>query len=135
MKNDELIIKDAVFAKTNIINGKIVTDSDGREEFHIVRTATCVIDESENKAIDIETGEVFDVVRRERGIIIPEDYERILDGNEYILNLIPKNWDQISLLYQLSIKDRAKKIYKRYLAVKQEEDVQKVKKIGKKHKN
>lgn len=135
MKNNEVIIKEVVFAKANIQKGKIQMNPDGLPEFSFVRTATCVIDNEENKAIDIETGEVFDVVKREKGIILNDEYPRILDGQEHALRLMPKDWDKISLLYQLAIKDRAKKIYKRYLASKQEDNIVKVKKIGKKPQN
>ena len=131
MKNN-IVIKEAVFAKVSIVNGKKQIDTEGRHEFFVVRTATCVIDEDENKAIDME---VFDVVRRVKGAIVSEDYDRILDGQEHILRLVSKDWDKISLLYQLAIRDRAKKIYKRYLASKHEDDIIKVKKIGKKTQN
>ena len=134
MKKDELVIKEAIFAKVNTYKGKLQMDQDGRHEFSTVRTATCVVDEANNKAIDIETGEVFDVVRRIKGIIVDEDYDKILDGNEHILELFSKDWDKISLLYQLALKDRAKKIYKRYLENRQDEVV-KVKKIGNKIRN
>ena len=133
MKNNEVIIEDVLFAKANIKRGTVQLNPDGLPEFSFVRTATCVIDKEESKAIDIETGEIFDIVKREKGIILNNEYDRILDGQEHALRLMPKNWDKISLLYQLALKDRAKKMYKRYLDSKQD-NVAKVKKIGQKAK-
>lgn len=104
-------------------------------EFELVKTATCVIDAERNKAIDIETGEIWSLVQRDDvGYILIEEFPKILTGETCALGTYEKDWDKISLLYKLLLKERAKKIFQRYLdSLVVEEN--KVKKIGEKKSN
>lgn len=118
MKNDELLIKEVTLAR----HGGVV-DSSARMEgnkyahFHVVdftveRTITCVIDMNDNVAIDIETGDIWNLIKRDKNNRIVGD---LIPNQLYAVVCRDKNWDEISYLYQLSLKARAKKIYQRYL--------------------
>ena len=138
MKNNNIIIKEVKLAKyTGNQNTKSGAKNSRRDhytsfEFELVKTTTCVIDVERNKAIDIETGEIWNLVQRnDQGIILKEELTKILTGEICALRTYEKDWDKISLLYKLTLKDRAKKIYMRYLDSLGNECA-KVKKIGKK---
>ena len=122
MKNDEVIIKEVTIASatgrhdsSHKYSQNTITPAT-TFEFTAVKTVTCVIDEERSNAIDIETGEKWHLVRRnELGFILPEEFDQILNGKDFALKTKDKEWDKISLLYQLVLKERAKKIFDRYL--------------------
>lgn len=144
MKNNELIIKEVILAKNGTKgvsfyspsasnNGTLVSGT--TFSFDIEKTITCVIDEANSKAIDIETNEVWNLIKRnENGKILREEYPKILNGEVCALRTIDKNWDKISMLYQLNLKERARKVYQRYLDGLPKKEDEKVYTIGNKKK-
>ena len=124
MKNDELLIKEVTLARY----GGVV-DSSGQIEknryvhFHIVdftveRTIICVIDTNDNVAIDIETGEVWNLVERDDNNRISSE---LIPNQLYPLVCNDKDWSRISYLYQITLKSRAKKMHQCYLENKFQE--------------
>jgi len=127
--SSKVIIKEAVLArptghrdsgytmKDEKVVGKLII------EFENVKTETCVIDEERGKAISVETRQVYDFVRRDPvGRIASHEIEKIKSNEIIALRLMDKNWDKISMLYQLSLKERAKEVFKSYIeSISQEE--------------
>ena len=117
-----VIIKEAVLARPTgqfdsgyEMTGKTV-HSKLMIEFENVKTETCVIDEERGKAISIETREIYDFVKRnETGRIVSHEIEKIKPNEIIALRLMDKDWDKISMLYQLSLKVRAKEVYESYM--------------------
>lgn len=122
MKNNDVIIKEVTIARKEAETDAFCTLNDESLSkkktivFEQVKTITCVIDEVNSKAIDIETREVWDIIRRdEKGKIIPEDYDKAFNGEPCALRLQEKNWEKMSMLYQLSLQDRGRRVYQSYL--------------------
>lgn len=126
MKDSRLLIQDVVLAKC----GGVVNNSKDNEkcvqviEFTFEKTITCVVDKINNVAIDIETCKVWPIIKRDENNRIVDD---LIQDQLYPIKFIDKNWDEISYLYQISLKARAKDIYQRYLKNK-EIDKMKIKK-------
>lgn len=132
MKNDELLIKEVTLARYGGIVGSSAQMHGGIYtrlhvvDFTVERTITCVIDTNDNVAIDIETGDIWNLVER-------DDSNRILgelvSGQLYPLVCNDKDWSRISYLYQITLKSRAKKMHQCYLENKLQEqrDKQKIK--------
>lgn len=142
MKNKNLIIKEVILAKNgtkevsfyspDVSNARTLIPATAFS-FDIEKTITCVIDEENCKAIDLETNEVWDLIKRnDKGQILKEDYPKILSGEICALRTIDKNWEKISLLYQLDLKDRARKVYQKYLDNLPQKEDEKVYTIRKK---
>ncbi len=134
MKINEIAVKEATLAKYECVGDYRVGFENGKKKtfevltFTTVKTINCVVDYGSNEVIDIETGETFKMpVRNDDGQIVSFDKEQEL----HPIVIMDKNWDEISYLYQLSLKAQAKKVYNRYLLSKEE---QKIKKIGSKTK-
>lgn len=139
MKEEKIIIKEVTLAKPtgNSDNGASSESGIHIEsksiEFETVRIADCVIDIASNTAIEIETNEVFPIVKRDRNNRIDKsEAELIAKGDTVALHLLEKDWKKISMLYQINLKARAKKVYMDYLKNKQKDEAQKIKTIGKK---
>lgn len=123
MKNNDVIIKEVTIARKEaatedfcIFNDESVSQKRSIV-FEQIKTITCVIDEVNNKAIDIETKEVWDIIRRnDKGHIIPEDYEKAFSGEPCALRIKEKDWEKMSMLYQLSLKDRGRKVLQNYFS-------------------
>ena len=120
--SNQVIIKEAVLARPtghrdsgyamhdDKVVGKMMI------EFENVKTETCVIDEQRGKAISIETREIYDFVKRdEAGRITSHEIEQMGPNDIIALRLIDKDWDKISMLYQLSLKKRAKEVFESYM--------------------
>lgn len=124
MKNNELLINEVTLARYGgVVDSSAQMEGNKYTHFHVVdfttdRTITCVIDVVDNVAIDIETGEVWNLLKRNENYRIIDE---LIPGQIYPVVLRDKNWSRISQLYQLSLKARAKKIYQRYLESKHEE--------------
>lgn len=118
MKNDELVIKEITLARYGgvVDSTSVVEDNKYKHiqisDFTVEKTITGIVDWYNEVIIDIETGKVFKILNR-------DEKRRIIDelkiGELYPLFMRDKNWDEISLLYQLVIKSQAKRVYQRYL--------------------
>lgn len=78
-------------------------------------TITCVIDFDNNKAIDIENGNVYEMVKRdEKGRIINSAENPVKFDYPYVTEYKEKNMEKVSMLYGLQMKSRAKRAYEEY---------------------
>lgn len=78
---------------------------------------TCVIDFENAKAINIESGSVYDIVPRdERGRIKNSSANPIKFNHLYVTEYKEKKMENISMLYGLQMKSRAKRAYEEYKA-------------------
>ncbi len=124
MKNDELLIKEVTLARYNgVVDSSAQIDGNKYAHLQVVdftveRTITCVIDTNDNVAIDIETGDVWNLVKRDANNRISSE---LISGQLYPVVYNDKDWSRISYLYQITLKARAKKIYQCYLENKFEE--------------
>lgn len=105
-------------------------------EFTNIKTVDCVIDEERGNAIDLETGNIYHIIKRDNfNNILKEEVDRINDipnGDLLVYKYYRKNMKNISLLYQMYINARAQKKYQEYLEkIKTEKDI-KVKTIRRK---
>lgn len=128
MINDKLLIQDVTLARCGEVVDETSQSFGGKVshscvvEFITEKTITCVIDKKDNVAIDIETGKVWPFIKRnENNKIISE----LVFGQLYPITGMDKNWDEISYMYQLSLKARAKKVYQRYLENKMADENEK----------
>lgn len=103
-------------------------------EFTNIRTMDCVIDEERGNAIDIETGNIYHIIKRDnRGILLPDEAEFINkteSGVLFVYKYREKNMKDISLLYQMNLKARAQKKYEQYLENLKKDEPQKSLKKG-----
>lgn len=104
-------------------------------EFTNIRTIDCVIDEERGNAIDLETGAVHHIIKRDsRGNLLQYEAENIKNasnGTLFVYKYHDKSMKDISLLYQMYIKSRAQKKYQEYLENMKKVESGKVKKIKK----
>lgn len=118
MKNDELVIKEITLARYGgaVDSTSIVEDNKYKHiqisDFTVEKTITGIVDWYNEVIIDIETGKVFKILNRDENRRIIDELK---NGELYPLFMQDKNWDEISLLYQLVIKTQAKRVYQRYL--------------------
>lgn len=126
MFNNNIIIKSAFLAKTTgqlDYNYGLSPEGFGKiisAEFQIVREITAVVDQENQEIIDIETHEVFPIAQRDEFRRIKGLDSTKLENDKIVaLHLLDKEWDKMSMLYQLELRSRAKKVYKRYLEDKQ----------------
>lgn len=118
MKNDELVIKEITLARYGgaIDSTGIVEDNKYKHiqisDFTVEKTITGIVDWYNEVIIDVETGKVFKILNRDENRRIIDELK---NGELYPLFMQDKNWDEISLLYQLVIKTQAKRVYQRYL--------------------
>ena len=130
MKNDELLIKDVTLARYGgVVDSSAQIDGNKYAHLHVIdftvaRTITCVIDINDNVAIDIETGDIWNLVERDANNRISSE---LIPGQLYPVVYNDKDWSRISYLYQITLKARAKKIYQRYLEDKFEKQCNKQK--------
>lgn len=118
MKNYDFLIQDVTLARCEtVVEGNSKVFNSKAEyvkviEFTVEKTITCVVDKKNGVAIDIETCKEWPIIKKDENnrIIQPLSF-----GQLYPVVFKDKNWDEISSLYQLSIKARAKQVYQRYL--------------------
>jgi len=122
MSSEKLMIRDVVFAvPTGKQDSGYITQGQNLRgkifvEFEVVNTGICVIDEQRSKAISIETGEVFDIMRRdESGRIVSHEIEKIHPNHLIVLRVLEIKKNKASLLNQRKLKPRAKEVYRSYL--------------------
>lgn len=103
--------------------------------FTNIKTINCVVDEVRGNAIDLETGNVYHVIKRGRwGIVSQEEAENIRNSEKdtlFIYRFHEKNMDNISMLYQMFLNSRAQKKYQEYLKNIEIEESGKIKKLDK----
>lgn len=130
MKKDELLIKEVTLARYGgVVDSSAQIDGNKYAHLHVVdftveRTITCVIDTNDNVAIDIETGDIWNLVERDGNNRISSE---LIPEQLYPVVYNDKDWSRISYLYQITLKARAKKIYQRYLEDKFENQCNKQK--------
>ena len=103
--------------------------------FTNVKTINCVVDEVRGNVIDLETGNVYHIIKRSRwGIVSEEEAQNIRNSEKdtlFIYRFYEKNMDNISMLYQMLLNSRAQKKYQEYLKNIEIKESQKVKKLDK----
>lgn len=131
--NKNIIIKEALLAKPtgNFDSGYILEENIAHNrlivEFENVKTETCVIDVERGKAISIETREIYDCAERdEMGRITSHEITKIKPNEIIALRLMDKEWNKISLLYQINLKARAKQVFDSYMKIVSNEESEKV---------
>lgn len=130
MKNDKLLILDVTLARY----GGVVDNSSKVEgnvyksiqivDFTVEKTITGIIDKENSKVIDIETGAVFQILKRDKDNRI---IDKLVSRQLYPISFVNKNWIDSGLLYQLCIKAKAKQVYQHYLENMNNNEVNKVK--------
>ena len=92
------------------LSQKIIVDENS------IFSINCVIDFDNYKAIDIETGNVFEVLkRRANGFIIYDEVNPIKFNFPYVTEYHKKNMDNVSVIFGLQMKSRAKRAYDNYM--------------------
>lgn len=92
------------------LSQKIIVDENS------IFSINCVIDFDNYKAIDIETGNVFEVLkRRDNGLIIYDKVNPIKLNFPYVTEYHEKNMDNVSVIFGLQMKSRAKRAYDNYI--------------------
>ncbi len=130
MKDNGLLIQDVTLAKcgSSVKNTSYASGEKLKHvqviEFTVEKTVTCVIDKTDNVAIDIETCKVWPIMNRDQNNRITDDLEF---GKLYPIKFADKNWDEISYLYQIALKARAKQMHQRYLENKKIKEKNKIK--------
>ena len=98
------------FGDKGDLSQKIIIDENS------IFSINCVIDFDNYKAIDIETGNIFDILKRQpNGLIIYDDNNLIKFDFPYVLEYKEKDMTKISMLYGLQMKSRAKRAYDEYM--------------------
>lgn len=88
---------------------KIIVDENS------IFSINCVIDFDNYKAIEIETGKIFDVLRKtKKGLIVKSVDNPIKFNFPYVTEYCEKNMDNVSILFGLQMKSRAKRAYDNY---------------------
>lgn len=91
------------------LSQKIIVDENS------IFSINCVIDFDNYKAIDLETGNVFDILRKnKKGLIIENENDPIKFNFPYVSEYSEKNMRQVSVLFGLQMMSRAKRAYDDY---------------------
>lgn len=107
---------------TGDLSQKLVVDENS------IFTINCVIDFDDYKAIDIETGNEFDILKRNHSGLIINDGENPIKFNfPYVSDYQLKNMNNVSWLFGLQMKSRAKRTFDNYAAKKLQNNKVKVK--------
>lgn len=98
------------FGNKGDLSQKIIIDENS------IFSINCVIDFDNYKAIDIETGNTFDILKRQpNGLIICDDDNLIKFNVPYVSEYKEKDMTKVSMLYGLQMKSRAKRAYDEYM--------------------
>ena len=130
-KKDKVVIKEAFIFKFNQEGMQYGIGAENAEEhikqleFENIKNAICVIVSEDNIAIDIDTEDLYPIIRRDKKgrVIASED---IYLGKPHVLILRENNWDEMSLIQQLLLKSKAKEVYTRYNKTNNNEKVLKI---------
>ena len=97
------------FGEKGDISQKLIIDENS------IFSINCVIDFENNKAIDIENDNVYDILPRdEMGRIINTKENPIKFSHPYVSDYKAKEMNNVSMLYSLHMKNRAQRTYDKY---------------------
>ena len=100
-----------------------------------IKDITCIIDDENNNAIDIFTGEVYRILKRGSDNRIIDDISSLETNNYYVLHVLEDKKLTESQLYRIYCNDLANKVFVKYKKSLTSQGKQvKVKKIDKKTK-
>ena len=96
-------------------------------EFRVVGEITAIVVPEYQEVIDIETHDVYPMFERdEKGRIKGLSISDLNEQKVIALYFLDKEIDKMSLLYQIDLKSRAKKIYRNYLDTKEHKEKSRV---------
>lgn len=79
-----------------------------------IKEITCIIDEENNNAIDIFTGEVYRVLKRGNDGRITDDISSLETNNYYVLHVLEDKKVTESQLYRIYCNGLANKVFVKY---------------------